>query len=55
MPKFECRLAVSGTQVVIVDAADEEEAEQLARDGEGKQRKLDLYLEDVASVEQLDD
>jgi len=54
MPSFECWFAVSGSQIVIVEAADEEDAERRAANGEGREGKLDLYLEDVESVEQID-
>jgi hypothetical protein len=54
MPSFECWLAVSGSQIVIVEAADEEDAERRAANGEGGEGKLDLYLEDIESVEQID-
>jgi hypothetical protein len=54
MARFECWLAVSGSQIVIVEAADEEDAERRAANGEGREGKLDLYLEDVESVEQID-
>jgi hypothetical protein len=54
MARSECWLAVSGSQIVIVEAADEEDAERRAANGEGREGKLDLYLEDVESVEQID-
>jgi hypothetical protein len=54
MPRFECWLSVSGSQIVIVEAVDEEDAERRAANGEGRDGKLDLYLEDVESVEQID-
>ena len=54
MPKFECWLSVSGSQIVIIEAANEEDAERRAANGEGREGRLDLYLENVESVEQVD-
>jgi hypothetical protein len=54
MPRFECWLSISGSQIVIVEAADEEDAERRAANGEGREGRLDLYLEDVESVAVVD-
>jgi hypothetical protein len=43
-----------GQPIVIVDAVDEEDAQRRAANGEGREGKLDLHLEDVESVEQVD-
>lgn len=54
MPKFECWLSVSGSQIVIIEAADEADAERRAANGEDRGGRLNLYLEEVDSVEQVD-